>query len=406
MLPSWRLTSLPRVIAARVTRSRWLRLALALSLLAGAFTILSVSAPPALAGPPPVITSYVPLPTDDYQTALYTINTAAGTTMNERIGITIAGDGAIVYYDHWEDTFEADIANPVVATTEVWGDGDTGNGDANAYCATDCSGDLLTAGDVIILSNQVTTPRNPAQIRWDGSDKVASTRGFTLTRAGWGQAGTVHAGSVAAYDTSRFGTVFRVPVGEDTIGGAGSDDPFNYTGISVMAAFDGTVVSVDSDADGSFDISETIDEGETTFLNGGVFQGAAIVTSKPAQTHILTGDRTARYEDRWFELLPIAVWGNSYVAAASVNSADQRTELWVHNANGFPIDVDVVDGSGPLTMLTIAPGSTARYQPSLQSATRLTSADGIFYAIGSIGTASASASQDHDWGYTVVHRRS
>ena len=142
--------------------------------------------------------------------------------------------------------------------------------------------------------------------------------------------------------------------------------------------------------------------GRPTFLNGGVFQGAAIVTSKPAQTHILTGDRTANYEDRWFELLPMAVWGNSYVAAASVSEADQRTELWVHNANGFAIDVDVVDGSGPLTTLTIAPGSTARYQPPLQSATRLSSPDGDFYAIGSIGTASPSASQNHDWGYTLV----
>ena len=123
-----------------------------------------------MAGPPPVITSYVPLPTDDYATALNSVNSNAGSVMNERIGITIAGDGAIVYYDHWEDSYESDIANPPVgSTTQVWGDGDISNGNAATYCATSCAGDLLSAGDVIILSNQVTTPRS-STIFFDGSD--------------------------------------------------------------------------------------------------------------------------------------------------------------------------------------------------------------------------------------------
>lgn len=403
MLPSRRLPSLPRAVAAGVTRSRWLRLALALSLLAGAFTILSVSAPPALAGPPPVITSYVPLPTDDYATALNSVNSSAGSVMNERIGITIAGDGAIVYYDHWEDGYESDIANPPVgSTTHVWGDGDISNGNAATHCATSCAGDLLSAGDVIILSNQVTTPRN-STIFFDGSDKVASTRGFTLTRAGWGQStGPLHAGSVAAYDTSRFGTAFRLPVGEDTIAGSGNDDPFNYTGISVMAASDGTVVSIDTDADGSVDINSTIDEGETAFVDGGVMQGASIVTSKPAQAHILTGDVNATYEDRWFELLPLSVWGSSYVAAASVTVTDHRTELWVHNANTFPIAVDVADGTATPPTLNIGPGATYRYQPPLGTASQLSSADGDFYAVATIGTSTGTGSSRHDWGYTLV----
>ncbi len=29
----------------------------------------------------------------------------------------------VIYYDHWEDGYEADINFPTQNTTEVWGDG-------------------------------------------------------------------------------------------------------------------------------------------------------------------------------------------------------------------------------------------------------------------------------------------
>ena len=387
------------------TRSAPFRAVLALAVLAASLVwSVAANAPSASAGPPPVITTYVPLPTDDYQTALYTVHSGAGTSMNERIGISIAGDGMILYYDHWEDGFEADIANPVQPTTQLWGDGLTSNGDASSVCGT-CVGDLLNAGDVIILSaNSLTTPRNPATVAWDGGDKVAGTRGFTLTRAGWGQAGQVHAGAVSGYDTSLWGRRFVVPVGEDTISGSGSNDPFNYTGISIMAQRPGTVVNVDVDNDGSFDVSQTIGEGETVMLNGGLMQGATVVASKPVSAFVLTGDRTARYEDRWFELFPTVAWDDSYFAAAVVGTSadEQDTELWVHNDNAGTIDVDVRSASGILTTLTIAPGDTARYRPPLSTAVQLDSSDGPFYAFGTIGTASPGDSEDHDWGYTLV----
>ncbi len=381
------------------------RVALALVVLAGSLVwSVAVNAPRANAGPPPVITTYVPLPTDDYQTALYTVNSGAGTSMNERIGISIAGDGMILYYDHWEDGFEADIANPVQSTTQLWGDGLPSNGDASTVCSS-CVGDLLNAGDVILLSaNALATPRNTSTIAWDGGDKVAGTRGFTLTRAGWGQAGQVHAGAVSGYDTSLWGRRFVSPVGEDTIGGSGSDDPFNYTGISIMAQAPGTVVNVDVDNDGSFDISQTIAEGETLMVNGGLMEGATVIASQPVSAFVLTGDRTASYEDRWFELFPTASWDTSYFAAAVVGtSADQQdTELWVHNDNIGAIDVDIRSASGVLTTLTINSGETVRYRPPLSTAVQLDSSDGPFYSFGTIGTASPGDSQDHDWGYTLV----
>jgi hypothetical protein len=35
----------------------------------------------------------------------------ADTTIRTSIGITAAGNNTIVYYDHWEDGYEADISN-------------------------------------------------------------------------------------------------------------------------------------------------------------------------------------------------------------------------------------------------------------------------------------------------------
>ncbi|MDJ0791011.1 MAG: SdrD B-like domain-containing protein [Acidimicrobiia bacterium] len=389
----------------RRTRGTITRAAVALAVFATSISfIFAADAPEAEAGPPPVLFAYVPLPADDYQTALFTINAAAGTSMQERIGITIAAPGAIVYYDHWEDGFETDIANPTQGSTQIWGDGITTNGDATPYCVSGCTGDTFAEGAVLQFQNTIPTPRSNT-ILFDGSDKVASTRGFTVTKAGWGQAGPLHAGSVAAFDTSRFGTFFRVPVGEDTVGGAISNNPFNYSGISVMASRPNTFVQVDTDADGTYDLSGTINEGETFFVNGGLSQGARVAASQPVQAHLLTGDRTATYEDRWFELFPVAVWDNSYFAAAVTSTGSgstDQTELWVYNEKSTSIDVDVRGPSGILATLTIGANAVARYTPPANTAVELTSSDGAFYALGAIGTGSPSGSSTHDWGYTLV----
>ena len=351
----------------RARRHRPLRIFLALTVFTTSVAfVFATNTPEAQAGPPPVLFAYVPLPTDDYQTALNTVNSAAGSTMQERIGITIAAAGSIMYYDHWEDGYESDIANPTQSSSEIWGDGNTANGDAGDYCASGCAGDVFTDGAVLFFEDTIPTPRTTA-VFFDGSDKVAATRGFTVTKAGWGNSGPVHAGSVAAFDTSRFGTFFEVPVGEDSVGGAQSNNPFNYTGVSVMASRPNTFVQIDVDGNGSYDQSQTLAEGETMFLDGGLSQGARIAASQPVQAHLLTGDRTASYEDRWFELFPVAVWDNSYFAAAVTatgsNSGD-RTELWVYNNKASSIDVDVRAQSGVIATLPVPAKGVARYSPS------------------------------------------
>ena len=49
-------------------------------------------------------------------------------TIETTISIAMKRPGIIIYYDHWEDGYEADIENPVQSTTQIWGDGNPANG--------------------------------------------------------------------------------------------------------------------------------------------------------------------------------------------------------------------------------------------------------------------------------------
>lgn len=106
------------------------------AMLVSLLTIISNGAQQASAGPPAAMVGFVPLPADDLQGAFESINTDAGTTLDFTVGIAVTSQGAVVYYDEWEDGYEADISTPVQNTTEVWGDGFPGNGNAATVCTT------------------------------------------------------------------------------------------------------------------------------------------------------------------------------------------------------------------------------------------------------------------------------
>ena len=151
-------------------------------------------APQAQAGPAPIQTYFVPLPELQVQNSLKGVDTndQIGDVMRSIISIAATGDNTLIYYDHWEDGYEADLANPVQAGTEIWGDNDAGNGIPPGFGT-----DVINAGDVISLDNTITLPRNPAQIRYDGRDKFGGTKAVAVTRAAWAiDPGVVLAGAV------------------------------------------------------------------------------------------------------------------------------------------------------------------------------------------------------------------
>lgn len=323
------------------------------------------------------------------------------------IDITSAADGSVIYWDHWEDGYELDIANPTQPTTLVWGGGDTAGVPNFATEVTPGALDYeVDAGTVIFLQNTVPLPRLASDIRFDGRDKVASTRGFAMTRAGWDLSlGTVHAGAVAATDLSKWGTSFDVPVGENI-----GFDAFDYTGLGVMASDDNTLVQIDTDGDGEFEEFELdanpgpdpiiLGEGETFFLDGGINAGGSIQTSKPAQAHLITGERNSRYEGRWFELFPEEIRGDEYVAAAGSTSATQQVTVFLYNPGDTVISVEATDQAAT-SFLDIAPKAVESFDLPNGSGARFSSPGNPFIAVS--GTVAATGSTaTFDWGYSLV----
>lgn len=394
-----------RRVSFRVRAARALA---ATAVVASASVAVVSDAPPALAGPAPVMVGYIPLPTDETQAVLEMVNAAADTTLDFTVGITNAGNGAVMYYDHWEDGFEADLANPVQPTTEVWGDGDPSNGDAADHCVT-CAGDALTPGDVFVIRNTITTPRDAAEVRFDGRDKVGSTRGFVITAGGFTTPlGSVLAASASAYDTSKYGTHYVAPVGEDTPTPPGSSPAFETTSLIVMASEDGTTVAVDRDADGTADVTEVIDEGEVTFVAGGVLQGATVTSTKPVQVVQGTGDVGSVYEARWFTLFPTPQLTSDYLNPVGSSADNQRTIVYLHNPGDAAISVTPQCDSCA-SSINVPAGETASFATPLGEAVRFDSGGPAFVAIGAAGAESGAApgsagdnSSVYDWGFTLV----
>lgn len=359
------------------------------------------AAPIASAGPARVMAGYVPLPADDFQRYLESVNSAADTTVSFTVGITNAAGGSQMTYDHHEDGYEVDPANPTQATTLVFGDGDTGNGNAGTYCSA-CSGDLLPQGAALIMRSSIPTPRT-STVFFDGSDKVSSTRGFTITAGGFTTPlNSVLSGVVSAYDTTKYGTRFTVPVGEDTPLTVGAPDPFSYTGASVMASTDGTTVRVDTDGDGAIDRTELVDEGQSVLIDGGLDEGATIRTSAPVQVHLLTGQKGSAYEARSYTLFSDEVLANDYMSPASSSrtSTTVRTVNYVFNPGAAAISVTPTC-TGCSGTLTVPAGSSVKYVSPVGQGVRFNSNEGTFVALAAIG-AESSDGRYYDWGYTLI----
>ena len=150
--------------------------------------------------PTPVQLFYVPFPEDQLLQGLQQINAANPTNpVTTYIALSVVADGTIVYYDHWENGYDADIANPAnlyanpgnLGGTQIWGDGDPSNGAPPLL-----PGDLLDAGTVVILNNTFSTT-NLLAIDFDGRDKIAATKTIAVTKTGWASGSdTLLAGSV------------------------------------------------------------------------------------------------------------------------------------------------------------------------------------------------------------------
>ncbi|HMT21968.1 MAG TPA: hypothetical protein PKE20_12120, partial [Promineifilum sp.] len=120
--------------------------------------------------------------------------------MVSKNSIAIRFSGTYVYYDHWEDGFANDIANPTAGEiyanpgnldgVQIWGNGLAADGCAPQIGSTPITctnaNDVLNAGNVIILDDSnIVVPNLSSTIDWDGMDKIGSTRAVAVSRSLW-----------------------------------------------------------------------------------------------------------------------------------------------------------------------------------------------------------------------------
>ena len=426
----------------RFSASRVCLHALTALLVVFATGFLPVSAENDATNRPPVQTFYLPIPEEDLLQTLTSIHGGASWTLpaepiESYNSIVVFVDGTVIYYDQWENGYEQDIANPNhlysaanPTGTQIWGDGDPSNGYPPGY-----PHDKLYAGNVIVLSSEVKiNGRDPSkQVFFDGSDKIGVSRPVAIARAVWAsQSKTLFAGANEVYDTTFFGTEFVVPVGENT---ANQNEIFEYTGASIMAGAGGATVKVDLDANGTYDRTATLAEGQTLLVDGGLKQGAKIsATGGSVQVNLLTGDIYDGYESRFITLLPTSLWCSSYTSPVATpvttksgtTTYNSGTKIWLYNPSSSAITV-YYETAGVSAKSVSVPAksskfviagkkttttSTDTYTGSTTSGVYVyTKNDAPFYAIATIDSTGTGTStlkspggdnRTWDWGFALV----
>ncbi|MFN8470908.1 MAG: hypothetical protein U0822_01700 [Anaerolineae bacterium] len=359
----------------------------------------------------PLETFYLPLPEPQVRQALAQVSSATPTSnqMRSVTSISITVDNTKVYYDQWEDGYEADLSNPVQSTTQIWGDGNAANGCAPNinFVAVTCTNanDVLQAGDVIILDNLVPIPGTPpTPYPYNGRDKVGATDVVAIVRAEWAPSpGTLLALGMGAYDTTRWGTNFRIPIGENTIA-SGDTDIFEYTSVFVMASQDNTNVQIDKDANGTFETTTTLNQGEAYQVDGGVNVNAQVKSDKPIQVAVMGGKVNSSYMSRWYSVPADSLWDSSYYSPVGTTDTNHPASIFLYNPDqSNQITVNYETSGGGTGTINVPAKGNARFQVASNVGYHWYTANGAkFLAVGANDASLTGGDTDYDWGYDLV----
>ncbi|MBN1269627.1 MAG: hypothetical protein JXB04_08570, partial [Kiritimatiellae bacterium] len=353
-------------------------------------------------------TFFAPFPENDLQVSLNMIDAFRGNIgaeMRTVISIVAGSDGTLLYFDHWEDGYEADISSPTQATTAVWGDGNAANGIPPGF-----SNDVVNAGTIVNLESTVDVQRNEVSFEYDGRDRIAVTKPIAMTRAMYAiTPGEVLAEACGVFDVGSHGFEYRAPVGVGTGVGPYTNECFEYSAFHIMGDYNFTRIDIDKDNDGVFEITEYLDQGEPYFVNGGVLAGATVRGSKPFQCYLVTGDIRSTYEMRWYELWPTDQWDSDYftpVGGVMDGASFYGTIIYVFNPNTNSITVEyrTLSSAGSFTVAAESV-SDAFPMPTNSGGRFYTTDDSVFSAVQVFDVRSpglVGECQDYDWGFTLM----
>jgi uncharacterized repeat protein (TIGR01451 family) len=340
------------------------------------------------------------------------------TTLDSTISLTGSSNGTTIYYDQWEDGYDADPTVPGPTTLTL----------------------TVNAGGVQTWRNNIPIPRAPANLLYDGRDRITIIgQPASMVRAAWpATPGTLLGGAWEMSKVSDWGQHYTIPIGEDLGYGVGTMpySDFDYVSASVMAAYDGTVVQIDANADGIFESSVALNAGETTFIRGSVapgpaaiaiHSGAQISATLPVQVQVRAGNCRAPYSGRSYTLVPVEKWANDYwspissflftpgICTVGYNPPQPNTsadvDIYIVNPNAAPLAVNYENAGGTGT-LTVPARSTASYLKLLtqQAALVRSNTQGVhlfandrFWAVTAVDTTSlGNNGADFDWSYSLI----
>ncbi|MBN1314762.1 MAG: DUF11 domain-containing protein [Anaerolineales bacterium] len=336
----------------------------------------------------------------------YTLEADEG--MHAVISIVAAADSTTIYYDHWEDGYGFDPADPAGTADEI------------VY---------LDEGEVQVFetSHIPIDPRGTElvdcgayhnQTCYDGRDRFYAQGGsVTVSRAGWAEssgASTLYAVAWEVFPTKPWMTEYTIPVGEDLFGYPDYYRDFHRTYIIVEATNDGTEVTFDDPVSGvTGPIS--LDTGEVTQLYH-FHAGTKVRATQPIQVQFIvgrnwqqSGEPARHYEVRGFTAVPEELWDNEYVVPVESypsQSGDldshNNSDVYLYNPSYVDLTVSWEDSSGVGTF-TIDPRETLSYSDGTghvlpQDSGAYLHGSTIFWGIGTVDTEST----DYDWGYSLI----
>lgn len=376
--------------------------------------------------PPPSQVYYVPFPEDKQLEAFQAITTVAVEPIAVFVTIAAAASDTVIYYDHWEDGYEADLTNPKQSSTLIYGDGNAANGFPPGNPS-----DRIPAGTVFNLRNFVTTTTLGSVVDFDAGDKIGSFKPITVTKTTFpGGTNTLLADCVEMFEKSLWGTEYRTPVGVDMpVTTASStlafdENLFEYTALSISAGKGGASVQIDKDNNGVFEETVVLTEGQSVFRSG-FSVGGRVLATKPVQVVLFTGAPGSTYASRDSSLLPAYRWGSEYYSPVSTRTSPKDgTVVFLHNPNTSAITVSYDYRSNNTTYVTstvsVPAGGNARVQVQPAGTNHLgaykfytTGANPpVFSAIGAVdaddvaGNAGSGSNNAWDGGFTLVSRAS
>lgn len=355
---------------------------------------------------------YIPIPENEAMDFLEDIQATNADPVQFYTGLSVSSD-AIVIYDHWEDGFESDIKAPTQTSTQIWGDADLTNGIAPGFPL-----DVLDAGRAIILSNSVSTGHNGATsynpnasgsdatlqgvVDYDGKDKIFIGGIGALAKFVWGTVGTLSVSGSSVPSVSKWDTFYTAPVGQNTTGGGVS---FEIVSLSILASKSNTIIRVDRDANGTTDILDTLDEGETRYVDSyfsgspvAVNQGATVNSNKPVMVTLMTGNwQTASpaYEGRTYSLIPNSQFSTCYYMPAV---PQENMRVFFYNPTGSAITVTRTTAGGATSTISV-PANASNFQDVNSSGLGYRYCSTVGFAIlTSVDHLSATS----DWGFIPV----